>query len=153
MLKETGKGLLMTIEFTKRDQEIVTQTFATMTEDIDRAAEIFYKKFFASKPEAEKLFAKSDMQMQGRKLLKFFEAIVNSMPYIKQKKPDIAELARGHMRYGVKPEFLPEFGAALIETLREFMGRYEFTPEVEDTWMKVYAWVSEIMHEELSSAD
>lgn len=143
----------MTIEFTKRDQEIVTQTFANMTEDIDRAAAIFYKKFFASKPEAEALFAQADMQTQGRKLLKFFEAIVNSMPYVKQKKPDIAELAHMHTRFGVKPEYLPEFGAALIETLREFMGRYEFSPEYEDTWMKVYAWVSEVMNEEMSGTE
>ncbi|MCI0711170.1 MAG: globin domain-containing protein [Chloroflexi bacterium] len=143
----------MTIEFTKRDQEIVAQTFASMTEDIDRAAAIFYKKFFASQPEAEALFAQADMHAQGRKLLKFFEAIVSSMPYIKQKQPDISELAHMHNRFGVKPEYLPEFGAALIETLREFMGRYEFTPEVEDTWMKVYAWVSEIMKDEMSGAE
>lgn len=143
----------MTIEFTTRDQEIVAQTFANMTEDIDRAAEIFYKKFFALKPEAEELFAGADMEMQGRKLLKFFEAMVHAMPYIKQKKPDIAELARYHNKFGVKPEYLPDFGAALIETLREFMGTYEFTPEVEDTWLKVYAWVSEVMHQELTEAE
>ncbi len=58
--------------------------------------------------------------------------------------PALENLGRKHAGYGVRDEHYETVGAALIETLREGLGKH-FTPETETAWTAMFAIVADTM--------
>ena len=54
----------------------------------------------------------------------------------------LMELGEKHVRYGVKPEYFPSMGRALIETMEEELGKEEFNDDVKADWVEVYGALS-----------
>ena len=54
----------------------------------------------------------------------------------------LMELGEKHVRYGVKPEFFPSMGRALIEAVDNNLGENEFTDEIKANWHEVYGALS-----------
>jgi hemoglobin-like flavoprotein len=54
----------------------------------------------------------------------------------------LLELGEKHVRYGVKPEYFPSMGRALIESISEELGPEEFTADVKSDWVEVYGALS-----------
>jgi len=54
------------------------------------------------------------------------------------------DLGKKHVSYGVKPEYFPVMGEALILTLKETLND-EITPEVETAWKETYEALSSDM--------
>jgi len=54
----------------------------------------------------------------------------------------LMELGEKHVRYGVKPEYFPGMGRALIETVEEHLGKKDFTSDVKADWVEVYGALS-----------
>uniref|UniRef100_A0A7S0BB47 Globin domain-containing protein n=1 Tax=Pyrodinium bahamense TaxID=73915 RepID=A0A7S0BB47_9DINO len=65
--------------------------------------------------------------------------------------PMLRQLGSRHINYGVREQYWPILGKALIYTLRECL-RDSFTSEVEAAWTMVYGFMSNIMIEGLRSA-
>ena len=57
----------------------------------------------------------------------------------------LRELGSRHARYGVKPQFFPFMGEALIEALEDTLGKETWTDEVEAAWTTVYDELSHDM--------
>ena len=53
----------------------------------------------------------------------------------------LLELGEKHVKYGVKPEYFPSMGRALIDTVGEFLGD-DFTEDVKSDWVEVYGALS-----------
>ena len=53
----------------------------------------------------------------------------------------LMELGEKHVRYGVKPEYFPSMGRALIESVGEQLGD-SFTPSMKADWVEVYGALS-----------
>lgn len=51
------------------------------------------------------------------------------------------DLGVKHVSYGVKPEYFPSMGRALIHSMQEQLGS-RFTEETKDTWVEVYGALS-----------
>lgn len=51
------------------------------------------------------------------------------------------ELGQKHVRYGVKPEYFPSMGRALIYTVSCCLGG-SFSPDIKDSWVEVYGALS-----------
>lgn len=49
----------------------------------------------------------------------------------------MTELGQKHVKYGVKPEYFPKMGVALVETLAELLGD-RFTEPVRAAWIVTY---------------
>jgi nitric oxide dioxygenase len=47
-----------------------------------------------------------------------------------------------HVSYGVKPEYFPSMGKALISSIQETLGETHFTSETKDCWVEVYGALS-----------
>ena len=62
----------------------------------------------------------------------------------------LKDLGKKHAHFGVKADFFPFMGDALIATLKETLGE-QFTPETEKSWLKVYAALSDKMVEAMST--
>lgn len=54
----------------------------------------------------------------------------------------LLELGEKHVRYGVKPEYFPSMGRALIDTVQETLGEKDFTSDVKADWVEVYGALS-----------
>jgi nitric oxide dioxygenase len=56
----------------------------------------------------------------------------------------LLELGAKHVSYGVKPEYFPSMGHALLHAIEEQLGD-RFTEETKDAWVEVYGALSHDM--------
>jgi len=107
------------------------------------AGDIFYSKLFFDNPELRKIFPE-DMTSQCRKLIEMLNTIVERLEKIDELKGDIADMAKRHEGYGVKPEHYNMVGVALLRTLQKGLGT-EWTDQVRSAWINCYAILSGTM--------
>jgi len=105
--------------------------------------DVFYSKLFMEHPGLRRLFPK-DMGEQYQKLLAMVNLIVGRLHQIDKLTDDISEMARRHVRYGVKAEHYTAVGNALFWTLEQGMGR-DWVPEVKQAWTACYTILSDTM--------
>ena len=53
----------------------------------------------------------------------------------------LLDLGAKHVGYGVKPEYFPSMGRALIHAVKETLGD-KFSDETKDAWVEVYGALS-----------
>jgi methyl-accepting chemotaxis protein len=107
-------------------------------------------------PEAQRIFGfPKDMDPNSPDVLKSRRFVKHATYFIQMIDkalsmlgPDIEilteillELGEKHVRYGVKPEYFPSMGRALINTIAEMMGD-EFTSDMKADWVEVYGALS-----------
>ena len=107
------------------------------------AGDIFYSKLFLENPELRKMFPYS-MEDQYRKLFDMLNTIVERLEKIDELKGDIADMAKRHEGYGVKPEHYNMVGVALLWTLQKALGT-EWTDQVRSAWINCYTILSGTM--------
>ena len=117
----------------------------------------FLHRLFALEPEAQRIFGFSkDMDPSAPEVLKnprfvkhakyFIQMIDKALsmlgPDIEILTEILMELGEKHVRYGVRPEYFPSMGRALIESVKEILGPDEFTDDVKSDWVEVYGALS-----------
>lgn len=125
--------------------QLVKESFDLVEPIAPQAAELFYTNLFALDPSLQKLF-KSDMVVQGEKLMKMIGQAVGLLDKPQTLMPVLQKLGRRHADYGVRDEHYDTVGAALLTTLQQGTG-VAFTPEVREAWVEVYGVVSATMKE------
>jgi hemoglobin-like flavoprotein len=107
------------------------------------SARFFYDKLFELDPEAARLFSHTDMDAQGRKVMRMFAEIVRTLDQPETLVAEVADLGRRHVHYGVHGSQYDSVGTALLWTLEQGLGP-DFTPEIRDAWTEAYLYVSTI---------
>jgi nitric oxide dioxygenase len=123
--------------------KLVQDSFAQVAPIAQTAAELFYGRLFEIAPQVKPMF-KSDVSVQGPKLMKMLGMAVNSLNDIPALVPVIENLAVNHIAYGVKDEHYGIVGEALIWTLGQGLGD-AFTDEVKEAWLETYGLIAETM--------
>ena len=123
---------------------LVQDSFAKVEPIREKAAELFYARLWETDPSTVPLFAKSDMLLQGHKLMAALALVVNGLTKPETVIPVAQAMARRHVGYGVTPAQYDSVGAALLWTLGQGLGA-GFTPEVEAAWTAAYALLSGVM--------
>lgn len=54
----------------------------------------------------------------------------------------LLELGQKHVSYGVKSEYFPSMGRALVFAVQKVLPESSFTPDVKDSWVEVYGALS-----------
>jgi len=101
--------------------------------------EAFYRTFLAACPEAVPRFAGTSFEHQAN-LLRHAVGILLIFPNQPNKEPSLlARLAERHSRrdLNIEPALYRPFIDALIDTVRQFDGKY--TPTVEAAWRETVA--------------
>jgi hemoglobin-like flavoprotein len=114
-----------------------------------------YFRFFALEPEAKSIFGFRDNQsddqlIKSRRFLKhaayFIQMIDKALgmlgPDIELLTEILLELGKKHVVYGVKPEYFPSMGRALIFAVQSVLGQDAFPAEIKDSWVEVYGALS-----------
>jgi hemoglobin-like flavoprotein len=107
------------------------------------SARYFYDKLFELDPAASRLFARTDMGAQCKKVMDMFAEIVRRLDEPETLVAEMADLGRRHVHYGVQDSQYDSVGTALLWTLEQGLGE-AFTPEVRDAWTEAYLYVSTI---------
>lgn len=125
---------------------LVQQSFRQVEAIRETAAKLFYARLWEIDPSTAPLFAKSDMALQGHKLMAALALAVNGLNRPETVIPVAQDMARRHVAYGVTRAHYASVGAALLWTLRQGLGD-GFTPEMDAAWTAAYALLSAIMIE------
>jgi hemoglobin-like flavoprotein len=108
------------------------------------SAAFFYAKLFELDPDAQRLFAATDMVAQGHKVMRMFAEIVHNLDRPEALVAEVADLGRRHVGYGVQDHQYDSVGTALLWTLERGLGP-AFTDEVRDAWTEAYLLLSSVL--------
>lgn len=133
------------MSISNRQIKLIQKSFAQVEPIADQAAEIFYSYLFMFAPQVRPMF-KGDMTAQGKKLMATLKIAVKSLENLDALVPVLQNLAKGHLKYGVKAEHYTPVGNALLYALRDGLGE-DFTPEVRQAWVDAYRLMASVMKE------
>ena len=107
------------------------------------AGGIFYKRLFESAPYLKPMFSES-IPVQSKKLMAMIGYVINRLDKLDTILEDIKQLARRHVKYGVRDEHYEIVGAALLWTLEQALANL-FTNEVKQAWATCYNLLASAM--------
>jgi hemoglobin-like flavoprotein len=125
-------------------ERLVRESWDRFAPIAEQSAGFFYQKLFELDPEAQRLFAKTDMKLQGRKVMQMFAEIVHTLDQPQALITEVADLGRRHVHYGVQDSQYDSVGTALLWTLECGLGP-GFTEEVRDAWTEAYLLISAVL--------
>jgi nitric oxide dioxygenase len=117
-------------------QDLVRTTFARLAVMPEVSGALFYERLFAANPSFRPLF-KSDMRIQGLKLMTMLAVVVYNLPQPGQVLPAIRDLAVRHVEYGVTLADYDALREALLWTFEQVLGE-DFKPAVREAWTVCY---------------
>lgn len=124
-----------------RDEVICVQTsFDRMWPKSALMVDLFYARLFETVPETQPLF-RSDMTQLKHKFIATLAVIVGSLDNMTGLLSLVGKLAKDHVHYGVLEMHYAPVGDALFWSLEQGLGPH-WTPDVEASWRKLYAFLS-----------
>lgn len=135
---------------TPEQKRLVQTSFAKVAPIADAAAAMFYARLFEIDPALKLLFT-TDITDQGRKLMRMLGMAVNGLDRLDELVPVVQQLGVRHKQYGVMDEHYDTVAVALLWTLEQGLGP-DFTPDVKDAWVAVYAVLASTMKQAAASA-
>ncbi|HET7471192.1 MAG TPA: globin family protein [Gemmatimonadales bacterium] len=124
-------------------ERLIRESWARFQPVAVPSARFFYEKLFELDPEAARLFSHTDMDAQGRKVMRMFAEIVRTLDQPEALVAEVADLGRRHVHYGVHDAQYDSVGTALLWTLEQGLGE-AFTPDIRDAWTEAYLYISTI---------
>jgi hemoglobin-like flavoprotein len=121
----------------------VRASFALVVPIKEAAADLFYNRLFEIAPQVRALFP-DDLAEQKRKLMAMIATAVGGLHNLDNLVPAVKALGARHVGYGAKAEHYAVVGEALLWTLERGLGE-AFTPEVRQSWTKVYGTLAAVM--------
>ncbi len=125
-------------------ERLVRESWARFEPVAEQSARFFYEKLFELDPQAQPLFARTDMEAQGRKLMLMLAEIVRTLDQPEALITELADLGRRHVHYGVRDSDYDSVGTALLWTLEQGLGP-AFTPQVRSAWTEAYLLISIVL--------
>jgi len=116
---------------------------------------LLFQKLFELEPDAKVIFGfqkdadvNTELTKSARfiKHAKYFIQMIDKAlgmlgPDIELLTEILMDLGKKHMGYGVKPEYYPSMGRALIFSVKECLGD-NFTDDMKDAWLEVFSALS-----------
>ena len=128
---------------------ILESSFAKIKPQADEFVASFYENLFSLYPEAQPLFAHTDMAKQQKMLLTSLVLVIENLTKPEVLTEKLQGLGARHVQYGALPEHYPLVGNALLTTFEQYLGG-EWTEEVQQAWVEAYGAITNLM---LSGAD
>jgi len=125
----------------------IRESYELVRESPTAIAMLFYGRLFNLEPSLRNLF-KNDLRVQAAKLMDTLEQVVNCIDHLDQMRPQLGELGRVHVTYGVQPEHYQTVTAALLWALGQALEA-DFDAECRAAWSQA---LQEICREMLAGA-
>jgi hemoglobin-like flavoprotein len=121
----------------------VQSTWGELAHEADHVAKAFYMRLFQIEPELRHKFP-TDLNEQSQEFLQMLHLVVNGLVCFEELVPEIEDLGRRHLEYGVTQPHYDLVGQALISTLSDVLG-HRFTKEAREAWVATYDRISNVM--------
>ncbi|QCB40995.1 hemin receptor [Sphingomonas sp. PAMC26645] len=128
---------------TMEQMRLVTRSYAQISSSPHPYSEIFYYRLLLNHPFARALFP-DDMTHQIFVFSKTIDVLVENVANLTRLRPTLTDLAKKHVKYGVKAYQYAAVGTVLIDTFAELLGE-DFTREAREAWELVYAETAGVM--------
>lgn len=122
------------MDLTSYEEELITQTFAEIAPQVDKATEMFYERLFDVMPSTKEMFGEGEQRFE---MFNILATAVKSLSYSGSAGPDLTALGQRHVTYGVTLEQFDVVEQVLMWTFEQILGD-GFTPQARATWEKVY---------------
>ncbi len=127
-------------------RRILEKTFALVEAESQDFSRDFYQKLFLRYPQVKKLFARTNMEQQEKKLLYSLAMIVENFGKVDSLDYIVKNLGKRHLSYQVVAEHYEYVGDILLETLQLYL-KSEWTPIVQQVWAEAYEQIVNLMLE------
>jgi hemoglobin-like flavoprotein len=109
------------------------------TTNVETLGETFWGHLNDEAPDQTKIFRRP-LKMWGTLLHHIMDMLIVSIKDPERFFDDLFQLTVRHIRYGVRPEYLGPFGAALFATLEELLGQdWTDTSQTVELDMRTYS--------------
>lgn len=125
------------------DAILIRRTMKVIEPVADKTTSYFYALLFLQYPALRELFPAA-MDAQRDRL---FQALLTAAKHVDDADTltaYLANLGRGHRKYGTQPEHYPAVGECLIGALTRYASEI-WNEEVEAAWVRAYTAISQIM--------
>lgn len=124
------------MSLTMEQVQLVTQSYALIARSPRSYSELFYHRLLLDHPFARALFP-DDMTHQIVIFAKTMDVLVQNVANLDSLRPTLSDLAKRHVKYGVRAYQYAAVGKVLIDTFEEILG-IGFTPDIRQAWEAVY---------------
>ncbi len=125
------------------DAILIRRTMQVIEPVADKTTSYFYALVFLRHPELRELFPAAMDQQRDR----LFRALLTAAKHVDDGETltaYLANLGRGHRKYGTLPDHYPSLGECLIGALTRYASEM-WNEEVEAAWVRAYTAISQIM--------
>jgi len=130
--EKPGFGAAGFSPLTVRQRALVRESLESINEYSGAVVRLFYGRLFELAPQVRALF-RTDIGEQSRKLSDMLAAIVGALDRFDELRPQLAELGRRHVDYGVRPEYYEVLRSALLWALANALD-VQFDRETRTAW-------------------
>lgn len=127
------------------DARLLKESLAHVESRSDQLVLRFYALLFGERPDLRELFPAA-MDTQRDRFFNALVHVVQGAERLEFRQDYLAQLARDHRKYGVRPDHYDAVGRALIGALRLELGD-AWTAAMEQEWASTYALISRMMVE------
>jgi hemoglobin-like flavoprotein len=124
--------------------QLVRQSWDLIEASRVELARAFYRRLFELSPDTSRLFSQSDMSSQELKFAHMLNEIVRSLDQPYRLIPELTNLGRRHLAYGVKALDYAPVGDALLLAWQDSLGD-QFTPQMHAAWREAYLMLAQVM--------
>ncbi|MDF5752024.1 globin domain-containing protein [Spongiactinospora sp. TRM90649] len=132
------------------DTALIRRSWSLVEPRADKVAADFYGLLFSRHPDIRSMFPAA-MDHQRDRLLHALTRVVLNLTEIDGLTGYLAQLARDHRKYGVRPEHYPLLGACLVKAMRVNAGG-DWPAGADEAWTDAYDLIATTMIE-ASEAD
>ncbi|MGB3493466.1 MAG: globin family protein [Elainellaceae cyanobacterium] len=124
--------------------ELLEESFEKIKPHASEFVPSFYENLFTDYPAAKPLFAHTNMNEQGNKLLASLVFVIDNLRKPGELTGALKGLGARHVKYGALPEHYPLVGNSLLKTFEQYL-KSEWTPEIKQAWVGAYGLITEVM--------
>ena len=122
---------------------LIHHSFEQLVPAAEQLATTFYQRLFELDPTLQPLF-QHDIALQGRKFMTMLAVVVRGLDALDRLLPDVENLGRRHVAYGVSDTHYQIVEVALLWAIQEQLGVH-WTSAVGAAWAAAYRLLADTM--------
>jgi hemoglobin-like flavoprotein len=122
---------------------LIHTSFEQLVPVAEQVAAAFYRHLFELDPTLQPLF-QHDIALQGRKFMTMLVVVVRDLDALDRLLPDVENLGRRHVAYGVNDTHYQTVEVALLWAIQEQLGVH-WTSAIGEAWAAAYRLLADTM--------
>jgi hemoglobin-like flavoprotein len=122
---------------------LIQTSFDQLAPVAEEMAASFYRRLFELDLTLQPLF-QHDIELQGRKFMTMLVVVVRGLDTLDRLLPDVQNLGRRHVAYGVYDDHYQTVEAALLWAIQDRLGTH-WTPAIGEAWSAAYRLLADTM--------